>query len=135
MAAAVLEHTHQVFSEMVLKPLRTPAKPWERLEGMVQSLSQFYQQGEVSCLLAIFSAGAADDLFHPQVQRAVQDWIQALSEVLMAAGLSSEVADQNAQDAIIQIQGALVLVRLLNDRAPFERVLRGLPDRLLDPGG
>ncbi len=36
-----------------------------------------------------------------------------------------EVAQIRSQDAIAQIQGALVLVRILDDIEPFERAVEG----------
>jgi hypothetical protein len=47
------------------------------------------------------------------------------------AGLDAEQARLRAEDAIMQIQGSLVLARGLNDTAPFERVLQRLPEILL----
>ncbi|NER32411.1 MAG: TetR/AcrR family transcriptional regulator, partial [Symploca sp. SIO1C4] len=48
------------------------------------------------------------------------------------AGIESTIARQRAEDAVIQIQGALVLVRGLDDIAPFKRILANLPENLLE---
>ena len=50
----------------------------------------------------------------------------------MAAGIEPEVAHSRVEEAVMLIQGALVLVRGLDDTAPFERVVVCLPERLLD---
>jgi hypothetical protein len=55
-----------------------------------------------------------------------------LAHVLEEGGLSQMMARQRAEDAVMQIQGALVLTRGLDSTAPFERVLQQLPDRLLE---
>lgn len=54
-----------------------------------------------------------------------------LATVLIEAGIESETAKMRSQDAIMEIQGALVLVRILDDTAPFNRVIESLPEKLL----
>jgi len=51
---------------------------------------------------------------------------------LIEAGFNSDAARQKAEDAILQIQGSLVLARGLNDNAPFKRVIKRLPEYLLN---
>ena len=51
--------------------------------------------------------------------------------MLEEAGLPKTQARQRAEDAVMQVQGALVLTRVLNSTAPFQRVLEQLPDQLL----
>ncbi len=48
-------------------------------------------------------------------------------------GIPEQAARQRAEDAVIQVQGALVLTRGLNSTEPFERVLQQLPVKLLEP--
>ena len=131
MAEAVLEYVNQWFNETVLNPLRVGGEPLERIQAMNSSLKQFYNCGQDACLLAVFSLGESDDLFHKQVSQAFNAWIDSLAQVLQEAGLSETRARQRVEDAVMQIQGALVLTRGLNSTAPFERVLQELPDRLL----
>ncbi len=49
----------------------------------------------------------------------------------MEAGIEPNCARRRAEDAILKIQGALVLARGLDDTALFERVLQRLPEELL----
>lgn len=131
MAEAVLEYVSQWFNETVLNPLRLDGEPLERLRAMNSSLKQFYNCGQDACLLAMFSLGESDDLFHNQVSQALNAWIDSLAQLLCEAGLPETQARQRAEDAVIQIQGALVLTRGLDSTSPFERVLQELPSRLL----
>jgi hypothetical protein len=82
--------------------------------------------------MAVFTLGESDDLFHEQVNQALNAWINSLTEVLIEAGLPLKQAHQRAEDAVIQVQGALVLTRGLNSTKPFERVLQQLPVKLLE---
>jgi TetR/AcrR family transcriptional regulator, lmrAB and yxaGH operons repressor len=49
----------------------------------------------------------------------------------MEAGIEPKTAHERSQDAIIEIQGALILVRILAETAIFTRVLNNLPQKLL----
>ncbi len=39
---------------------------------------------------------------------------------------------EDAEDALVQIQGALVVARITGDPAPFTRTLKALPELLTD---
>ncbi|NEO98450.1 MAG: TetR/AcrR family transcriptional regulator [Symploca sp. SIO2E9] len=132
MAAAVLEYVNRWFETTVLASLRTSDNPSQRLRVMCQNINEFYSQGQETCLLNIMSFGEANDLFHASIQQALKTWIDQLAKVLVEAGIEPEVARHKAEDAVIQIQGVLVLVRAFDDIAPFERVLANLPEKLLD---
>ncbi len=132
MAEAVLDYVNQWFKAAILEPLYSEGRPVERIQAMNASLSQFYNCGRDACLLAVFSLGEPNDLFHPQVQQALSTWIDGLTQVVAEVEFDPEQARQRAEDAVMQIQGALVLARALDSTAPFERVLQQLPVKLLD---
>ena len=48
-------------------------------------------------------------------------------------GLRKHDAKRLAEDAVIRIQGALVVSRVQGDNRPFTRMMKSLPDFLLDP--
>jgi len=60
----------------------------------------------------------------------MQAWRNAFSEIARESGLTPEQARLRAEDAIVDLEGFLVLSRLLGDTATFNRVLDGLPDLL-----
>jgi AcrR family transcriptional regulator len=130
MAQAVLEYVNQWFAATILEPLRQSGEPLKRIQVMSFNLKQFYNCGQDACLLALFSLGEPNDLFHEQISQALNAWIDNLAKVLEEGGLSEMTARQRAEDAVMQIQGALVLTRGLDNTALFERVLEQLP-RLL----
>ena len=55
--------------------------------------------------------------------------IEAIAQTLIEAGLSSKLAYQRGEDAVITIQGALILARGTNHSGFKERSAQ-LPDRL-----
>lgn len=131
MAEAVLSHLFEDFRAIVLSPLQSEKDPIERLRAMSESLVQFYNHGQLNCILAVFSLGDGQTLFKKPVQEAMDTWLELLSGVLKEAGLPTALAQQRAEDAVIQIQGALVLARVLNRAEAFERLLKNLPTQLL----
>ncbi len=133
MATAVLNHLSVWLEENILALLRGSGKPDERIRAMGKNVNQIYDQGEQACLLAMLSIGESHHLFHTQIQQVLNAWINALAQVLVEAGLETGEARLRAEDAILQIQGALVLARGLNDTTPFQRVLQRLPKDLLKP--
>jgi len=49
---------------------------------------------------------------------------------LIAAGLNEELAKQRGEDAVISVQGSLILSHGLNNFAPFQRAIKQLPQQL-----
>ena len=131
MAEKVLNYVNHCFRTLVLEPLQGPGKPAERIEKMSQNIGEFYRFGQDPCLLSILTLGDAKDLFDEPVKRAFEIWLDTLAGVLVEAGFNSAQAYHRAEDAIIQIQGVLVLSRSLNSTAVFERVITSLSKTLL----
>ena len=131
MAAAVFEYVGICFGNLVLKSLQGEGEPFTKIQAACESLREFYDSGRNSCFLAIMSFGEADNLFHDKVKARLELVIESLAKVLVEAGIEAEVAQMRSLDAIAIIQGALVLVRILDDIEPFERVIKGLPGKLL----
>ncbi|WP_017326076.1 TetR/AcrR family transcriptional regulator [Synechococcus sp. PCC 7336] len=132
MAAAVLQYVNRWFAETVLAPLKGDGEPGDRLRAMSEGLAEFYRHGEETCLLSAMSLGEADDLFHAQLQEAMAAWMGAIAKVLQEAGLSPELARQRAEGSVMQIQGALVVARVMGDMTAFERAIQRLPVMLLE---
>lgn len=131
MAVAVLEYVDRGLNEQLLAPLRSNRPPLERLRTMTKNIDDFYQHGQTACLLALLSVGEAHNLFQAHIERSLNVWIESLATVAIEVGIEPTVARQRAEDAVLQIQGALVLARGLNNTTAFERVLQSLPTMLL----
>jgi TetR/AcrR family transcriptional regulator, lmrAB and yxaGH operons repressor len=133
MAEAVLEYVGETFETVILAPLHREGKPSDRIRKMSDHLTEFYNYGREACLIALFSIGESNDLFHPQVNQALTAWIEGLTNVIIEAGIPNAEARRRAEDAVIQVQGAIVLTRGLDSTRPFERTLKRLPKQLLEP--
>jgi TetR/AcrR family transcriptional regulator, lmrAB and yxaGH operons repressor len=133
MVAAVLDYLEQTLDANVFAPLRAQGTPLARLQHMNVALDEFYARGREACLLASLGIGDSSKPFHPRVRHIFQRWLDAITVVLRDAGMSRAAAKGRAEEALVLIEGALVLARSLGDAGIFSRTLKSLPDRLLAP--
>jgi TetR/AcrR family transcriptional regulator, lmrAB and yxaGH operons repressor len=132
MAAAALDRVNTWLETSILEHLRSKAKPIDKIRFMCSEVREFFNEGQNSCLWAVLALGqSSDDLFHHQIKSALLQWIDALAHVLEEAGCDAHIARCRAEDAVLRIQGALVLARGLDDTLPFQRLIQSLPDDLL----
>jgi len=131
MAAAVLGRAGARFNALVLSPLRQSGNPTRRLNLMTLGLNEFYRGGELACLLELFGIGDAGRLFRPQLRGAIVRFRQTIADVLEQAGFDRDSAENRAEEAVVTIQGALVVSRTTGDRDVFQRALASMPERLL----
>jgi TetR/AcrR family transcriptional repressor of lmrAB and yxaGH operons len=132
MAAAVLDDLSRWSFAHILQPLRQPGEPLARLRAMTLGVEELYAGGHEACLIGLFSIGDPLQRFGQQLRRAISDLVGAIEGVLVEAGIARDIAHERAQDAVVRIQGALVVARVLEDTDPFERLMRSLPEQLLE---
>jgi hypothetical protein len=70
-------------------------------------------------------------MFAVQVHDYFERWNDALSRLLARSGLNARTARRRSTDALLSIQGALVLARALDDPGIFRRALSDVSARLL----
>ncbi|MFE4108350.1 TetR/AcrR family transcriptional regulator [Almyronema epifaneia] len=133
MATAVLDYLGRGLAANILAPLQAAGTPRDRLRAMASRVDRFYQQGQQACLLALLSLGEASTQFQPQVRQIFITWIDALATVAIEAGVEPAIAQRRAEDAVLQIQGAIILAHGLGETTAFARILAQLPESLLSP--
>ncbi|MFS8036780.1 TetR family transcriptional regulator [Xanthobacter sp. AM11] len=132
MAQAVLAEIDGWFELHVFTPLRSSADPGAAVRDMLAQVDAYFRSGRRVCLVGAFALGDVRDRFARQVQGYFARWRDALAAALREAGCAAPVAQEKAEDAVLAIQGALVLARALDDGAVFTRTLARLERRLLD---
>ena len=100
---------------------------------MIAGVDQYFHSGDRVCLVGLVALGAARDTFAEAVDDYFARWHAALAQLLRRSGLSKSQAQRRAEDALLTIQGALVLARARNDAGIFRRALIDLTARLLAP--
>ena len=130
MVQTVLERADDWFERHILAPLEEPGNAKQNIKTMAQRLKEFYSFGQKSCLLDSLSFGDDSHGLQEHIQQSFAGWIDALAQVSRQTGLKPKLARQRAEEAVLRIQGALVLARGTGDTKPFLRILESLPDFL-----
>ncbi|MBT9311008.1 TetR/AcrR family transcriptional regulator [Leptothoe kymatousa] len=131
MVASVLDHSDCWLQENVLQLLAGKGSPHTRLQKMCDHIHDLYAGGTQPCLTAILETGTGRDLFHQRIKTLVTHWIGAIAKILVESGLDEAIARQRGQDALISIQGALIVSQALDDASLFLRTIKQLPETLL----
>jgi AcrR family transcriptional regulator len=131
MVESVLGYSESWLQENILSPLAREGTPEERLRNMCDRINALYAGGTQPCLLAILQSGTGRDGVHSQVKSTLEAWIGAIAAVLVEAGFETSLAQQRGEDALIRIQGVLMLSQGLDDASIFERVIQDLPEMLI----
>jgi AcrR family transcriptional regulator len=130
MAEAVLKKADEWFMSHILAPLSEAGGPSARIQKMADRISDFYGRGQHSCLLDSLSLGKEDLAIRRHIEGSFAAWLGALIKVAREAGLSPALARERSEEALIRIQGALVMSRATGETKPFLRVLKSLPQLL-----
>ncbi|WP_343073276.1 TetR/AcrR family transcriptional regulator [Pyxidicoccus fallax] len=131
MVNAVLDAVEAWLKDVGLAPLRESGTPEERLRAMLRTLDGFYEGGRLACALGALSLGSAKERLQPRLREIMGLWMTEVARVLEEAGLKPAVARERAEDALVEVQGALVLSSGMGDAAPFKRAMKRLPETLL----
>ena len=131
MAEAVLSRAGEWLATNALAPLGRSGPPEDRLRMMAEKLDTFYEGGRRSCLLDALSFGIDEGGIRDHQRVGMEAWIEAIATMLKESGIPDQTARERAEDALIRIQGGLVMARVKGDPLPFQRTLKNLPTDLL----
>ena len=130
MVEAVLDYLESETEDKILQPLSSNETVLARFEKMCDGIGNIFDGGKQPCIFAVLLMGSGRDVFHKKVEMLLREWINAIALVLIAEGLDKNLAVERAENAVIMIEGALILSQGLNDLEPFERVIKQLPQQL-----
>jgi len=133
MARAVLAAIRARIASGVVGALQGPGPVAARLKRMADAIDVLYEKGTVGCLVGAFSQGKSRRAFRPELQDIFGLMIDALAATLREAGIASAEARRRAEDAVLAIQGSLVLACGTGDPAAFRRLIKNFAPRLLEP--
>lgn len=131
MANTVLRTVSESFGEYVFAPLRGGGSLSTRLKETARRLSEFYADGERSCLLDSMSFPESGDEVRQSVKHTYEILRDLFASVARESGYAPAAAVKRAQDAILLIEGALVIARVTGDPKPFRDVVGRLGELLL----
>lgn len=131
MATAVLRDIDEWFADQVFQPLRTVDNAHSAIIGMFASIIAYFRSGRRVCLVGVFALDNARDRFSKLVRDYFAEWRAALASALRSGGCPKREAIALSEEAVIAVQGALILARALDEPAVFERALNRVQTRLL----
>ena len=133
MAAAVVARTGGWFEDNIFVPLRAPGTAAERLRRVAANLRDFYRRGTLWCVLDVMTLGGGSETIRNSVRAAYAAWLEAFERIGRDVGMPGSLARARAQQALIEIEGSLVVARVTGDSKPFLRVVEKLPGLLGTP--
>jgi len=127
---AVLASVGRWLETQLFPVLRQEGPPRKRAAKAVELLRAFYEDGKLSCAVDVLSLPGGSPQRHEALKAALEAWIGAFAALGRESGMPPATARHVAEDALVRIEGSLVVSRALGDPAPFQRTLKQLPDLL-----
>ena len=131
MANAVLEYLGECSRREVLEPIAFDADPVQELHRLCERLTGYFQQGLAACILEVFSIGQARLLFQETIALRAKRIATSFARLLQNAGVTEGLALERGWEAIVVIEGALVVTRATANPTLFVQAMQKLPERLL----
>lgn len=121
MAEAVANHGLQTMREKLFAPLNSDAAFPAKIRQMMRSVDDLYAGGAAPCLVAnMLPSGAAS----PVLKAIIVEWIEALAGALRQADVKAGAAQSQATDAVVRIEGALIVAQATGDKRVFAGTLK-----------
>lgn len=131
MARHVLSNITAWFLDRVDAVIRDTSRPLDvRLEEALVAISDLFANGDRNCPLRMLSAGSESASFQEAIAACFAILSDGFSLVAMENGLPEDIAKAKAMEAIINIQGSLVLSRAMNDNNIFRTSISAIPKLL-----
>ena len=129
-AMAVAQDVVTWFQANVFDPLDGDGPVRKRVSFVAERLREFYSGGSKACLMDVLSIPGGSAELQLALKGAMQAWVSAFAKAGKESGLGAAAARSRAEEAIVRIEGSLIMARVLGDTTGFERVLKLLPDLL-----
>jgi len=134
MVQAVLVEIEQWFENSVYSPLRDGDDADAAIKAMLDETAKYFRSGRRVCLVGALAVTNTRDLFAQAIRGYFVAWVDALQAALVRQGRDADRARILSEDAVLSIQGAIVLSRALDDPAVFQRAIHQLHARLAADG-
>lgn len=130
MVLAAAGHVGRWFEANIFAPLGEPGPPADRVKSVARRLRVFYGDGGKPCVLDALSLHGGPPELAAALSDAYSAWVNAFAMVARESGIRRRLADDRARQALIQIEGSLVLSRVSGNRKIFLEALSRLPELL-----
>lgn len=130
MTSAVLQFVEEWVDKNIYQVLIDDTlEPQKRVLKAIENISILYANGEAICILRSLSMETGLELFGEQIKNSMARWVEAFAKLGLAQGMSQDVAQQQALQSLIDVQGSLVVAKGMNSTAIFRSTLQGIQRR------
>jgi TetR/AcrR family transcriptional repressor of lmrAB and yxaGH operons len=130
-AIAVAERVNGWFTTNVFEPLKGQGSAAKRVRHVAQKLQQFYGDGTKSCTLDTLSLPGGSDALAQVLRGGLLAWIEAFTQIAKESSHTTAAARARAEQAIVELEGSLVVSRVLGQNRLFLKLIERLPSLLL----
>lgn len=131
MLRAVLQEVQGWFEQHVFTPLERSADARSAIAAMFDAVRSYFRAGRRVCLLGALSLTDSRDPFAQEIARYFVRWRDALARALRKLARPRKRALAQAEDALVAVQGALVLARALDRPELFQAAVTRAQQSLL----
>jgi len=130
MAESVLEHLGRWVDDNIFSALNKAGIPPKiRLKNGLNQIAILYNGGNEPCIFRALSMETGFELFDQILTKGMKDWIQAFKKLGLSMGQPVQLAEENAIQTLIEIQGSLILGKGMQDTTIFRNTLLGIENR------
>jgi len=130
MALEVLAHLNAGFEE-IYRTVESEPDPRKKRDLLLEAIDAFYAGGDRACLLERLTASVDRKRFSGSLRATFRKWMSAVEGICLAAGMTGETAQRRAEDAVVRIEGALIVAAGTGDTSVFQRTLEEIRATLL----
>jgi TetR/AcrR family transcriptional repressor of lmrAB and yxaGH operons len=131
-AIAVAERVNAWFLANVFEPLKASGTPVKRIRYAGRKLQDFYGDGMKSCTLETLSLPGGSEALAKVLRDGLLGWLEAFTQIAKESGCTMTVARTRAEQAIVELEGTLVMARVLGQNRLFLKWIERLPALLLN---
>lgn len=96
----------------------------ERLSVALTNIDTLYNSGKSNCIVRAISMDNGMNLFGDQLKETITKWLDSFCKLGVDVGMDEETANKKAIQILGQIEGSLVVSKILNDTLPFQLALK-----------
>ncbi|NRB47762.1 MAG: TetR/AcrR family transcriptional regulator [Saprospiraceae bacterium] len=130
MTEAVLEYVAEWVEANIFAVLTDPAQPAKkRLNLALQNIDALYHRGKSICIFRALSTHSGLELFGQQIRAGMEKYIMAFTRLGEDVKMDLETSKKAAVQTLIDIQGALIVSKGLQQQDLFGETLANIAER------
>ncbi|MBW8243632.1 TetR/AcrR family transcriptional regulator [Muricauda oceani] len=130
MAEAVLADMDLWVTKHIFKTLEQEGiPPSVKLKQSLDQISKLYNGGKDNCIFRALSMQEGFDHFHDVITKGFKGWLKSFTALGLSVGQTNQMAEKNAIQTLIDIQGSLMLCKGMQDTNIFINTLKQIEER------